>query len=112
MNAIARFISPAALEEACGDRVCEALDRQRAERREEPVPEESDNQFDQCPGIDELEILVGSSNRRTFNRLTLYAGPYVAGSYAEGAYEVDINVDQAILAAVQHEDREACSARN
>lgn len=112
MNALALFTSPAALEEAFGDRFCNALDRQRAERREELVPEESDNQFDQCPGIEELEILVGSSNGRTFNRLTVYAGPYVAGPYAEGAYEVDLNVDRAILAAVKPEYREAFSARN
>jgi hypothetical protein len=112
MDAIALFTSPAALEEALGDRFCEALDRERAERREEPVPEDSDNQFDQCPGIEELEVLVGSSNRRTFNRLTLYAGPYVAGSYAEGAYEVDLDVDRAILASVKPEYREAFSARN
>jgi hypothetical protein len=57
-------------------------------------------------------VLVGSSNRRTFNRLTLYAGPYVAGPYAEGAYEIDINIDRAILAAVKPEYREAFSARN
>lgn len=112
MKAIALFTSPAALWEALGERFCDALDRQRAERREEPVEEESDNQFDQCPGIDELEILVGSSNRRTFNRLTVYAGPYVAGPYAEGAYEVDLNIDRAILAAVKPEYREAFSARN
>lgn len=112
MDAITLFTSPAALEEALGDRFCEALDRQRAERREEPVPEESDNQFDQCPGIDELEILAGSSNTRTFNRLTVYAGPYVAGPYAEGAYEVDLNIDRSILAAVKPEYRDAFSARN
>jgi hypothetical protein len=112
MDAIALFTSAVALEEAFGDRFCEALNRQRTERREEPVPEDSDNQFDQCPGIDELEILVGSSNGRTFNRLTVYAGPYVGGPYAEGAYEVDLNVDRAILAAVKPEYREAFSARN
>ena len=112
MDAIALFTSPAELEEAFGNRFCEALDRQRAERREEPVAEDSDNPFDQCPGIEQLEILVGSSNQRTFNRLTVYAGPYVAGPYAEGAYEVDLNLDQAILAAVKPEYREAFSARN
>ena len=112
MDTTALFTSPAALEEAFGDRFCEALDRQRAERREQEVPEESDNQFDQCPGIDELEILAGSSNGRTFNRVTVYAGPYVAGPYAEGAYEVDLNIDRAILAAVKPEYREAFSARN
>jgi hypothetical protein len=112
MDAKRLFTSPAALEEAFGDRFCDALDAEREERRGEPIAEDSDYQFDQCPGIEELEILVGSSNRRTFNRLTVYAGPYVAGPYAEGAYEVDLNVDRAILAAVKPEYREAFSARN
>ena len=112
MNAIDLFSSPAALEQAFGDRFCEGLDRQRAERRGEPVPEDSEEMFDQCPGIDELEVLVGSSNRRTFNRLTVYAGPYVAGPYAEGAYEVDLPVTQEILGAVKPEYREVFSARN
>jgi len=112
LDAIELFISPAALEEAFGDRFCDGLDRERAERRGEPVAEDSDDQFDKCPPIDELEILVGSSNRRTFNRLTVYAGPYVAGPYADGAYEVDLNIDRAILAAVKPEYREAFSARN
>ena len=112
MNAIDLFSSPAALEQAFGDRFCEGLDRQRAERRGEPVPEDSEEMFDQCPGIDELEVLVGSSNGRTFNRLTVYAGPYVAGPYAEGAYEVDLPVTQEVLDAVKPEYREAFSARN
>ena len=112
MNAIDLFSSPAALEQAFGDRFCEGLDRERAERRGEPVPEDSEEMFDQCPGIDELEVLVGSSNGRTFNRLTVYAGPYVAGPYAEGAYEVDLPVTQEILDAVKPEYREVFSARN
>ena len=112
LNAIELFTSPAALEQAFGDRFCSALDKERAKRREEPVPANSDNQFDQCPEIKELVILVGSSNRRTFNRLTVYAGPYVAGPYAEGDYQIDLNVDRAILAAVKPEYRAAFSARN
>jgi hypothetical protein len=106
------FTTPAALYAAVEERFCAELNRQRAERRDEPVPEESDDQFDQCPGIDELQVLVGSSNRRTFNRLTLYAGPYVAGPYVEGAYEVDLNVDSALLDAVKPKYRAAFSARN
>lgn len=111
MNAIGLFASPAALEEAFGERFCEALDREREERRGEPMAEDADDLFAQCPGIDELEILVGSSNQRTFNRLTVYAGPYVAGPYAEGAYEVELPIDRAILDAVKPEYREAFSAR-
>lgn len=112
MDAIRLFTSPEALEEALGKRFCDALNAQRAERRDEPVEPDSDDSFDQCPGIEELEILVGSSNRRTFNRLTVYAGPYVAGPYVEGEYEVDLPVDAAILAAVKPEYRAAFTARN
>ena len=112
MDAKRLFTSPAALEEAFGDAFCDALDAERAKRREEPVPQDSDNQFEQCPGIEELELLVGSTNRRTFDRLTVYAGPYVAGPYAEGAYEVELPVDEAILAAVRPEYRAAFGARN
>lgn len=112
MDAMELFASPAALEQAFGDRFCDGLDRERAKRRGAPIPEDSEEMFDQCPGIEELEVLVGSSNGRTFNRLTLYAGPYVAGPYAEGAYEVNLPVNQAILAAVKPEYKAAFSARN
>lgn len=113
MDAIALFTSPAALEEALGDRFCDGLNREREVRRE-GVPEEAlaDTPFTDCPGIEELEVLVGSSNRRTFNRMTLYAGPYVAGPYAEGAYEVNVTIDRAIRDAVKPEYREAFAARN
>ncbi len=113
MDAKALFTSPAALEQAIGDRYCAALDRERAKRREMTADEVAgDALFGDCPKIDELVVLVGSSNRRTFNRLTVYAGPYVAGAYAEGAYEVDLNIDQAILTAVKPDYRVAFSARN
>lgn len=112
LDGIDLFVAPAALGEALGDTFCDALDRERAKRREAPIAEDSDDPFDQCPGVEELEVLVGSSNRRTFNRLTLYVGPYVAGPYAEGAYEINLPVDRAILAAVKPEYREAFSARN
>ena len=106
------FTSPAALYEAVEERFCDSLDQERSRRREIPVEELPDNPFAECPGIDELEVLVGSSNRRTFNRLTLYAGPYVAGPYAEGAYEVNVNMDAAVLATIKPQFREAFSARN
>ena len=112
MDAIDLFSSPAAFEEALGDKFCEALDLERAKRREDAPDLGADDPFVQCPGIDELEVFVGSSNGRTFNRLTLYAGPYVAGPYAEGAYEVNLPIDGAMLATVKPEYREAFSARN
>jgi hypothetical protein len=112
MEAIELFVTPAALEEALGDRYCEALDRERARRRGEPVPEDSDDSFDQCPDIDDLEVVVGSSNRRTFNRLTVYAAPYVAGPHAEGAYSVELPVTRAIRDAVRPQYQASFTARN
>jgi hypothetical protein len=105
------FTSPAALEEALGDKFCQALNKEREKRREQPIAPDSDDPFDQCPGVEELEVLVGSSNGRTFNRLTLYAGPYVAGPYVEGAYEVELPVDRAVLEAVKPTYRDSFSVR-
>jgi hypothetical protein len=104
------FTSPEALGEALGERYCEALDALRAERRPEEL--QDDTFFIDCPSMEELTVLVGSSNGRTFDRLTLYAGPYVAGPYAEGAYEVDLDVDAAVLEAVKPEFRESFGTRN
>jgi hypothetical protein len=110
MEAVDLFTTPAALGEALGDRYCDALDAERTKKGID-LPGD-DSVFAQCPGMEELTVLVGSSNRRHFNRLSLYAGPYVAGSYAEGAYVVDLGVDKAVLAAVKPEYQDAFRARN
>lgn len=106
MDGAEMFTSPAALGQALGQRFCRALD---AERRKRRGGDALGGGFDECPSVDALTVLVGSSNGRTFDRLTLYAGPYLAGPYAEGAYEVDLSVDQAVLAAVRPEYRSAFS---
>ena len=112
LEGIDLFASPRALDEALGERFCEALNREREKRREAPVDPESDDIFTNCPEVEDLTVLLGSSSRRAFDRLTLYAGPYVAGPYAEGAYEVDLRVDVAVLDAVRPEYRESFAGRN
>jgi hypothetical protein len=97
------FTSLAALEAAMHEDYCEVLDRQRAEKRGEPAGEGSDNPFDECPGLDDLTIILGSSNNRTFDRIGFLAAPYVAGPYAEGSYEVTLPVNRAAKAAVKPE---------
>jgi hypothetical protein len=52
-------------------------------------------------------VLLGSSNKRRFNRIGLIASPYVAGSYAEGQYEVTLPVTPKVLAAVKPEYKAA-----
>ncbi len=110
MRGIDLFTSPQALGAALGQRYCDALAALRIERGA-PEVIEGDSVFAACPSVDELTVLVGSSNGRAFNRLTLYAGPYVAGSYAEGAYAVDLDIDEAVLAALRPEYRESFAAR-
>ena len=63
------------------------------------------------PGLDEASILIGSSNGRTFDRISVYFGPYVAGAYAEGDYELDFDVTASVIDAVKPEYADAFSVR-
>ena len=101
LDGIDLFISPEALEQALGNRTCTALNAARRAKLGQ-VPENAT-----CPHVDEFTVLVGSSNGAYFDRLTLYAGPYVAGAYAEGAYEVDLAIDGRTRAAVKPQYRPA-----
>ena len=96
------FQSSAALNTAISERFCAALDKERAKRRGVPV-DKSDEVFGECPNLDDITVLLGSSNGKTFDRMTLRAAPYVAGPYAEGKYEVHLNVDAAVLKVVRPE---------
>ena len=95
------FTSPQALGRALGSRICAGLNDARREKLGE-VPAGAE-----CPAIGEFTVLVGSSNGAYFDRLTLYAGPYVAGPYAEGSYEVDLAIDGKTRAAVKPRYRSA-----
>lgn len=107
LETLALFRSAAALDRALGDRLCAMLDRARAERRGEPVSAGSDDPFDACVGIAETTLLAGSSNGRTFDRIGIWIGPYVAGPYAEGGFEFTLPVDAAVMRAVKPEYRAA-----
>jgi hypothetical protein len=92
------FTSEEALQAALHAPWCKALKAERSKRMGEEV---TDDEFFPCPDIAQLTMLVGSSNKQTFNRIGLIAAPYVAGSYAEGPYEVTLPVTSAVLAAVK-----------
>lgn len=104
------FLSPAALEAAVRDRYCAALDAERGKRREDDADMGID-EFAQCPPIGDLTILLGSSNRRKFNRIGLVADPYVAGPYAEGDYDITVPVTREVLEAVRPAYRDAFALR-
>jgi len=46
------------------------------------------------------------SNGTKFDRVMLYAAPYVAGPYVEGDYGVELSIDDAIRAVVKPRYRE------
>ena len=105
------FNSAVALERALGARLCDTLNREREKRRGVAVQPDGDKIFDECPGLDEATVLVGSSNGRTFDRIGVYFGPYVAGAYAEGAYELDFDVTASVIDAVKPEYASAFSVK-
>jgi hypothetical protein len=100
----ALFRSEAALQDALGAAWCKAL---KAEKQQRMGEDFSDDGFFPCPPITDLTVLLGSSDKQRFNRIGLIAAPYVAGSYAEGPYEVTLPVTPAVLAAVKPEYKAA-----
>lgn len=104
------FASPAALRKAIQRPFCDALDREREERRGEPVRHGADDMFSDCINPLESTLILGSSNRRTFDRIGVLIGPYAAGPYAEGSYEITLPVTQDVLGAVKPEYKGSFSA--
>ena len=101
IDGIDLFNSPVALENALGTALCDKLNQNRESKRGAPVDRSSGDIFNDCPGLDEASVFVGSSNGEYFDRIGIYFGPYVAGSYAEGAYELDFPVTGSVLDAVK-----------
>lgn len=104
------FVSKAAFDAALRPAFCNALDKQRAERRGAPVDRTSGDSFDDCLAPSDVTVLLGSSNKQQFNRIGLIADPYAAGPYAGGSYEVTLPVTPALLKAVKPEYRAAFAA--
>ena len=106
---VALFAGAAALKAAIQQPFCVALDRQREEKRGEPV--KRGEMFGECIDPTKSTIIIGSTNRRTVNRIGVLIGPYEAGPYAEGVYDVTLPVTRAVLATVRPEYRTAFSVR-
>lgn len=98
------FRSQAVLQDALGAPWCKAL---KAERTDRLGAEYADDGFFPCPPISDLTVLAGSSDKQSFDRIGLIAAPYVAGSYAEGSYELTFAVTPKLLAAVKPEYKAA-----
>lgn len=104
------FASKAALTAAIQPAFCNALDAQRAKKRGEKIDRNSGDAFDECIDPAESAIILGSSNRRAFDRIGVLVSPYSAGPYAEGDYEVTLPVTPAVIAALKPQYRGIFSA--
>ncbi|WP_298464593.1 DUF4163 domain-containing protein [uncultured Erythrobacter sp.] len=100
------FVSPQELGTAVREDYCTGLRAKQMERLGSSVANET-GAFDNCPTLDELVVVVGSSNGEAFDQVDLLAAPYVAGSYVEGSYQVTVPVTQAVMQAVKPEYRAA-----
>jgi hypothetical protein len=101
------FVSAKALDAAIRGPFCDALDRERAVRRGEPVNRASGDDFDACIAPSEQTLILGSTDRKRFNRIGILVSPYAAGPYAEGSYDITVPVTPAVLQAVKPEFRAA-----
>jgi hypothetical protein len=99
------FVSAKALDDALRGPFCDSLDRERAVRRGEPVNRASGDDFDACIAPSEQTLILGSTDRKHFNRIGILVSPYAAGPYAEGSYDITVPVTPAVLQAVKPEFR-------
>ncbi|MFT4027115.1 MAG: DUF3298 and DUF4163 domain-containing protein [Novosphingobium sp.] len=102
-QAVDLFQSKAALAKVIRRDFCARIDRERVKRRGGPL--EPGGPFTDCIDPTDSAVILGSSNRQAFDRIGILVGPYEAGPYAEGDFEVTLPVTPAILAAVKPEYR-------
>ena len=98
--------TPAAFAAAIRDRFCAELDKQRAEKRGAPVVRDAD-EFSQCIDPMEQVLVLTSKDGKLIDGVTVVVGPYSAGPYAEGTYEVALSVDAAMRKAIKTEYQDA-----
>ncbi len=103
------FTSPKALHEILVAPYCAGLADERRERLGEDMVV-GDYGTIPCPSIDQLTLALAASDGQILDQIVLIADPYVAGAYAEGIYEVTVEVDKDILALVKPEYRGAFAA--
>jgi hypothetical protein len=100
------FADPAAALRLIEPVYCADLDRQRAQKRREPLPLEGDGWMTDCPTIGEQVVApVDEDSDGRFEKLWVMLAPYAAGPYVEGSYEVDVPVTDNLKALVKAQYR-------
>ena len=99
------FVTPARLSAPIRTEFCRLLDKEREERRGEPVDRK--DMFGECIDPAKQTVILGSRSGRAFDRIGFLIGPYEAGSYAEGSYDITMPVTPGIIAQVKPQYRAA-----
>ena len=97
------FVDPDRAFEALSQIYCPRLDRERAERRSEELPLKGEGFMVECPKLAEQVIVPLDRDDRVFESLLVLIGPYGAGPYAEGSYEVEIELDDTLRRLIKPE---------
>lgn len=105
------FTSQEALRAAVRTPFCDGLDKERAKKRGEPVRRDTSDMFSECIDPAAQTLILGSTNKRTFDRIGFLVAPYEAGPYAEGSYEVMLPVTGKVMAALKPQYRNAFSVK-
>jgi hypothetical protein len=100
----ALFTDPAAAFRAMTASYCKELDRQRAEKRQEGDAPEAGDWTTQCPALAEQVLVPTDGNKDgRFELLRVIIGPYGAGPYSEGSYEIDLPVTDPLRKLIKPE---------
>ena len=109
--ATSALVDIAAFKRLANDRFCKELDRQRVEKRGEPV-QRGEGMFSDCVDIAKQTVLPVSKVGKALDALRVVIGPYEAGPYAEGAYTIELRFDAKTMAAVKPGWKDAFAVRN
>lgn len=83
---------------------CAELDRQRAEKRQETLPLTGEGWEVECPALAESVVTpIDTDSDSRFDALDVLLPPYAAGPYAEGSYEVQVEISPALRALIKPE---------
>lgn len=102
----ALLTSEPAFAAAIHDGFCKALDRERTKKRGAPVVR-GDDDFTKC--IDPMKQVLAPTSKdgKRIDGIQVTIGPYGAGPYAEGSYDIKLPVDAAIYQAIKTEYQDA-----
>lgn len=87
---------------AIHDGFCAGLDKARAEKRGAAVVR-GDDDFTKCIDPMEQVLVPTSKDGKLIDAVTVVIGPYSAGPYSEGRYDVVLPIDAAMRAAIKTE---------